>query len=220
MGIASLLFAVAAPIAAVLLGLLILTLLVPRLRIWPTPGPGSWQSYVFWPLFRSLNMFCFAVAAVDRTPFLGLPIWLRLLAFTALVLSIALFVYSFRVLGRDNSYGAQDGLVTGGIYRWSRNPQNAMLVVVYGCLALAADNGPTFALCAAMMAVYALMVLTEEPWLVGVYGEAYRRYARRVPRFFNWRRAVVWVRAGGWRRPAVAPSPHRRAQAFSANEQP
>jgi hypothetical protein len=103
---ASLLFAVAAPIAAVLLGLLILTLLVPRLRIWPTPGPGSWQSYVFWPLFRSLNVFCFAVAAVDRTPFLGLPIWLRLLAFTALVLSIALFVYSFRVLGRDNSYGA------------------------------------------------------------------------------------------------------------------
>jgi hypothetical protein len=31
-------------VATVLLGLLILTMLVPTLRIWPTPGVGSWQS--------------------------------------------------------------------------------------------------------------------------------------------------------------------------------
>ena len=99
--------------------------------------------------------------------YLGLPAWLRLLAFALLAGSLALFIYSFRVLGRDNSYGAQQGLVTGGIYRWTRNPQNAMLVVVYGCLAVAADSGPTYVLCAAMMAVYTLMVLLEEPWLEG-----------------------------------------------------
>jgi protein-S-isoprenylcysteine O-methyltransferase Ste14 len=75
-----------------------------------------------------------------------------------------------------------------------------MLIVVYACLALAADNGSTYVLCAAMMAVYALMVLAEEPWLETVYGESYRRYCRRVPRFFNWRRAAVLVRAV-WRRP-------------------
>ena len=102
-------------------------------------------------------------------------------------LSLAVFIYSFRVLGRDNSYGAQDGLVTGGIYRWTRNPQNAMLVVVYGCLALAVDGAATYLLCAAMMAVYILMVLVEEPWLEAIYGERYRRYCARVPRFFNWR---------------------------------
>ena len=83
------------------------------------------------------------------------------MAAIALAASVALFVYSFRVLGRDNSYGAQDGLVTGGIYRWTRNPQNAMLVVVYGCLAVAADSGPTYALCAAMMAVYVFMVCSR-----------------------------------------------------------
>ena len=127
--------------------------------------------------------------AADRSGFLGLPAWSRTLGTIALAASVALFVYSFRVLGRDNSYGAQDGLVTGGIYRWTRNPQNAMLVVVYGCLAVAADSGPTYALCAAMMAVYVFMVLLEEPWLAAAYGEPYRRYCRRVPRFFNWRRA-------------------------------
>ena len=192
---ATVVFLIGAGMAAVLLGLLVLTLLLPPFRIWPTPGTGSWQSYVFWPLFRRLNVLCFAVAIMDHTGFLGLPAWLRLVAFVLLVLSIALFIYSFRVLGRDNSYGAQDGLVTGGIYRWTRNPQNAMLVVVYGCLALAADSAATYVLCAAMMAVYVLMVVAEEPWLEAIYGEPYRRYCRRVPRFFNWRRVAVLARA-------------------------
>jgi protein-S-isoprenylcysteine O-methyltransferase Ste14 len=199
------LFALGAVVAAVLLGLLILTMLAPALRIWPTPGTGSWQSYLFWPLFRGLNALCFAVAIADLgASYLGLPAWVRLIAFALLAGSLSLFVYSFRVLGRDNSYGAQDGLVTGGIYRWTRNPQNAMLVVVYGCLAVAADSGPTYALCAAMMAVYTLMVLLEEPWLEGVYGEPYRRYCRRVPRFFNWRRAAILARTACRRRLSLA----------------
>jgi len=194
------LFVVGALVAAVLLVALLATLLFPPFRIWPTPGPGSWQSYVFWPLFRSLNVLCFAMAAADHDNFLGLPVWLRLAAFVLLAASIALFVYSFRVLGRDNSYGAQDGLVTEGIYRWTRNPQNAMLIVVYGALTFAADSAPTYVLCAAMMSVYALMVLAEEPWLEAVYGEPYRRYCSSVPRFFNWRRAADLVRGAAAQR--------------------
>lgn len=189
------LFAIGAVVAAVLLCLLILTLLRPSFRIWPTPGSGSWQGYVFWPLFRSLNVLCFAMAMADRTDFLGLPAWLRLVALALLAVSIALFIYSFRVLGRDNSYCAQDGLVTGGIYGWSRNPQNAMLIVVYGCLALAADSAPTYVLCAVMMTVYVLMVLAEEPWLMAAYGEPFLRYCRCVPRFINWRRIGLLARA-------------------------
>ena len=146
--------------------------------------------------------------------FLGLPAWSRLLASALLAGSIALFIYSFRVLGRDNSYCAQDGLVTRGIYRWTRNPQNAMLVVVYGCLAFAADSGPAYVLCAAMMAVYVLMVLAEEPWLEAAYGAPYRLYCSRVPRFFNWRRAITLARVASrrqWRRRlAGAPGAGRR----------
>ena len=198
--LASIVFVIGAAVAVVLLWLLVLTMMLPKLRIWPTPGEGSWQSYVFWPLFRGLNVLCFVTALADRTPYLWLPGWLRGVAALLLAASVAFFVYSFRVLGRDNSYGAQDGLVTGGIYRWTRNPQNAMLVVVYGCLAVAADSGPAYLLCGAMMAVYVLMVLLEEPWLAAIYGEAYRRYCRRVPRFFNWRRAVIALRAV-WKSP-------------------
>jgi protein-S-isoprenylcysteine O-methyltransferase Ste14 len=206
-GVTSVLFGLGATIAAILLALLILTMLFPRLRIWPTPGPGSWQNYVFWPLFRGLNVLCFAMALVDRGSFLSLPVWLRGLAAILLVASLVLFIYSFRVLGRDNSYGAQHGLVTRGIYRWTRNPQNAMLVVVYACLAVAADSAPTYVLCAAMMAVYVLMVLLEEPWLEATYGAAYRRYCSRVPRFFNWRRlGLLCARSTAWSRARMRPS--------------
>ena len=172
---------------------------------------------MFWPLFRSLNALCFAVAVTDFGNYLGLPLWSRLIALALVAGSVGLFVYSFRVLGRDNSYGAQDGLVTGGIYRWSRNPQNAMLVVVYGCLAFAADSAQTYVLCSAMIAVYVLMVLAEEPWLEAAYGEPYRRYCSTVPRFFNWRRAR-WRAArgpsGAIRSPAHHPLLHN-AQDFS-----
>lgn len=185
-------FILGATVAALLLGVLILTLLVPTLRLWPTPGAGTWQSYIFWPLFRGLNVLCVAMAIADWPGgTLGLPTWLRAIAFTLLAASVALFVYAFRRLGRDNSYGAQDGLVTSGIYQWSRNPQNAMLVLVYGCLAISADSAPTYALCGAMMAAYVLMVLAEEPWLAATYGEGYRQYCRDIPRFFNWRHALT-----------------------------
>ena len=190
--------------AAALLSLLLLTLLAGTMRIWPTPGPGAWQNYVFWPLFRGLNVLCIMMAALDTSGYLGLPAWLRVIALAGLIASTALFVYAFRVLGRDNSYGASDGLVTGGIYRWSRNPQNAMLIVVYGCLAVATDGGATYLLCAAMMAVYALMVLCEEPWLEKVYGAPYRLYCRRVPRFFNWGRALTQLRIAIKRRGSKA----------------
>jgi protein-S-isoprenylcysteine O-methyltransferase Ste14 len=196
----SLVFGIGVGAAVALLGALAVSLVMPKHRIWPTPGDGSWQGYVWWPLFRGLNALTVASAGLtlwERTPVLGLSTPLRLLALAALAGSVALFMYAFRVLGRDNSYCATDGLVTGGIYRWTRNPQNAMLIVVYGCLAVAADSWPVYVLCAGMMAVYALMVLCEEPWLAAHYGEAYRRYCRRVPRFFHWRRAWVLARATG-----------------------
>jgi protein-S-isoprenylcysteine O-methyltransferase Ste14 len=185
--------------------LLVATLLRPTLRIWPTPGPGSRQSHVFWPLFRGLNVLSVSVAAataamvsstgsatgpatIAEAAALGLPFAVRCVALAVAVLAFLLFLYAFHVLGRDNSYGAREGLVTEGIYRWSRNPQNALLMVVHGALAVAADTLAAWAVGGSMVAVYALMVSCEEPWLEAAYGEAYREYCRRVPRFFGWAR--------------------------------
>ena len=69
-----------------------------------------------------------------------------------------------------------------------------------------------------MMAVYVLMVVAEEPWLAAAYGESYRRYCRRVPRFFNWRRAAALVHTAGRRqrrRFGAGASGHDGGKAFS-----
>lgn len=189
-----LIFWISAAVGIALVTALLLTLAVPRLRIWPTPGNGSWQGYVFWPLFRGLNVLCFIVAVTEESRLIGLPISARLAVVLLLVGAIVLFRYAFHKLGRDNSYCAQDGLVTAGIYQWSRNPQNAMLMVVYTCLAVVADGPHTAIVCGLMVMAYWLMVLAEEPWLEKIYGEAYRTYCRAVPRFFNWSRAFDRVR--------------------------
>lgn len=181
--------------ATVLIVLLLATWFDLGFRIWPTPGPRSWQSYVFWPLFRGLNALCFVVAILDfGGGALAIPFALRMIALAALAAFLASFVYAFRVLGRDNSYGASQGLVTEGIYRWSRNPQNAMLILVYLALALAADSAAAYVLCAAMIAVYALMIYVEEPWLEGIYRQPYRVYRGQVPRYIDWRKALAAVR--------------------------
>lgn len=195
------LFMIGTAAGATLIALLLATWLSGSFRIWPTPGEGTWQSYVFWPLFRGLNGLCFLVAILDfGGRALGLPLVVRIIALAVLIASLVTFIYAFQVLGRDNSYGASQGLVTGGIYQWSRNPQNAMLIVVYVSLALAADSAAGYVLCAAMVLVYALMVYVEEPWLEGIYGEPYRDYCDTVPRYFHWTKAIRALRSALARR--------------------
>jgi protein-S-isoprenylcysteine O-methyltransferase Ste14 len=185
------LFALGTAAAALLVPLLLRTLVDPTFSIWPTSNPGTWQSRVFWTLFRTLNIAAFATAATDESGFLGLADPVRFAGLLGLAISGVLYLSALFALGRGNTYCNQDGLVTHGIYRWTRNPQYASVIPVFASLAIAADSGMTYALCLALTTVYVLMALVEEPWLEAAYGESYLRYCRRVPRFFNWHRA--WV---------------------------
>ncbi len=86
-----------------------------------------------------------------------------------------------------------------GIYRWTRNPQYATIIPAYAGLGLGADSLNALGLVALVGLVYVLMAYAEEPWLRAAYPGAYERYARRVPRFYNWRRTRGLLRLG-WRR--------------------
>jgi protein-S-isoprenylcysteine O-methyltransferase Ste14 len=184
-------FALGLMAAALLIPLLSRTLIDPTFRIWPTPSPGTWQSRVFWTLFRTLNVTAFATAITDMGGFFDLSHGVRLAGLFVFGVSGALYLSACIALGRNNTYCSQDGLVTHGIYRWTRNPQYATVIPVFASLAIAADSAMTYALCLALSCVYVLMALVEEPWLEAAYGESYLQYCRRVPRFFNWHRA--WV---------------------------
>ncbi len=45
--------------------LLAITIAGGPVRIWPTPGKGTWQSRVFWSLFRILNVAALLMVVSD-----------------------------------------------------------------------------------------------------------------------------------------------------------
>ena len=143
---ATFLLAAGAASALPLLALLLATLSAPHLRIWPTPGPLTWQSIAFWGLFRTLNVATLGLVTIDlvdaaREPWLGLPLPARVAGAAVAGVCGVLYLWSLYSLGRANTYCQTGGLVTHGLYRWTRNPQYATVIPAYAGLAIAADFG-------------------------------------------------------------------------------
>jgi len=208
-----------------LIVMLVLTLTTARLRIWPTPGDWAWQSLTFWFLFRTLNVSALALAVVDWGSLGLVPQPVRFLALALAAACTLLYLRSLASLGPPNTYCGRAGLVEGGIYRWTRNPQYATIIPAYAALAVASDSAPAWILIAALGTVYVLMAFAEEPWLRSAYPESYDRYARRVPRFYNWRRTRAFLRLGRWqlrsrpRPPAVPRLRHLAASSLPRKRQ-
>jgi protein-S-isoprenylcysteine O-methyltransferase Ste14 len=172
--------------AGVILDLLLFrTLLASPFRIWPTPEPGSRQSLTFWGLFRGAWFATVVVAALDwnATPLLD---WTRYIV--ALPLGLAglfITVGGYFNLGLGNTYCGADGLVTGGLYRFSRNPQYSASIVGLIGLSLGANSILAIAMSAMMVGAYVMMALVEEDWLKQIYGAPYRDYCRETARFLD-----------------------------------
>jgi len=182
---------VATIVAAALVTLAILmvaTITSNKFRVWPTPGKNSWQSYTFWPLFRT-GMGGLPVAAALLADLSGPLWWLQLVIGVPLIVAgFGVTFYGYFDLGIENTYGADENLVTGGLYRYSRNPQYVASIVGYLGIGAAAGSWIIWGLVALAVLVYSLMPLAEEPWLRKRFGEAYDDYMKTTPRFLSWRK--------------------------------
>lgn len=169
----------------------------PSWEIWPAPPQGSRKSFVFWTLFRTLNVSVLALAAItlatksydDR-----MPLWQASLLTASAILGIV-YISTLIVLGRKATYCQASGLKTGGIYQWTRNPQYTTAIAAIGLLAAGVATLPMLALATALITVYVLMAMAEEPWLLQRYGHPYVDYAAEVPRFFSLGHAIRLLRA-------------------------
>lgn len=174
-------------------GLLACTIVNKELKVWPTPGKGSWQSRVFWSLFRTLNVATLALAFLDWQHWDGFSLE-RGLGATLAIACFALYGWACYALGRRNLYCGRDGLVTGGIYSWTRNPQYATAIPAYLGLAVASASSAVLAIASLLTLIFVLMAFAEEHWLEAGYGADYRRYRLQVARFYNWRHALAVLR--------------------------
>jgi protein-S-isoprenylcysteine O-methyltransferase Ste14 len=186
-------FAVALLAGLILDFLLARTLFAPPFRIWPTPAPGSWQSRTFWGLFRGTWVATFVLAALDWN---AAPLfdWTRYIVAVPLGLTgLAVTVCGYFNLGLGNTYCGKDGLVTGGLYRFSRNPQYTASIIGLIGLSIGANSLLVMAVATTLVAAYVLMALVEEEWLAKLYGAPYRDYCRETARFLDIQGLVALV---------------------------
>ncbi len=187
------LFLIGSVVGVTLSGLLACTILFQSLSLWPTPGKGSWQSLLFWSLFRSLNVVTLALAFLDWQHWDGVPLD-RIIGAIVAASGFGLYLWACYALGRKNLYCGRDRLVTEGIYSWTRNPQYATAIPAYLGLAAASHSFAVFAVASLLALSFMLMAFAEERWLEAAYGLDYAEYRQRVARFYNWRHGVALIR--------------------------
>ena len=83
----------------------------------------------------------------------------------------------------DYKRAPADNVVTGGIYRYSRNPQWLGLVGVFVGTVLAVGGGLHLLLVLILVTTYHFQILLEENICTSAYGARYRDYMSRVPRY-------------------------------------
>ena len=166
----------------------VLTIRWSSFRFWPPPSHRSWQFFVAWFVALLVAYNFLLLGVLDYDSFILPKIWSRLpyaLAFFivgSMVGGWASISFPFRA-----TIGLSGELITRGPYRYSRNPQyigdslniagyvlltNSWMVGIIGILGVVLNF---------------LAPFTEEPWLEERFGDDYRDYKRRVPRFLGCR---------------------------------
>ena len=156
---------------------------VPARRIWPPPGRRSWQYFLTWAGFCAvcgINLLLLLVhwnSWVFQSPLrfvVGIPLAL---------LGGMLAVWGMVTVGWKNTSGLKGGFVSDGPYRFTRNPQYVGGIVFFIGVGVIANSVFLWIAHLLLALVFVVAPLTEEPWLEEQYGNAYREYRRRVPRF-------------------------------------
>ena len=156
---------------------------VPARRIWPPPGRRSWQYFLTWAGFCAvcgINLLLLLVhwnSWVFQSPLrfvVGIPLAL---------LGGMLAVWGVVTVGWKNTSGLKGGFVSDGPYRFTRNPQYVGDIVFFIGVGVIANSVFLWITHLLLALVFVVAPLTEEPWLEEQYGNAYREYRRRVPRF-------------------------------------
>lgn len=174
--------------AALLAALLAANLRWPDFGFWPSAR--GWRHQTAFGLFR---LFCGGIVAFALIEVLvqGWGHWARWVLGVPIMLgAYAITLWGYRFLGLENTYCASDGLVTGGMYAYSRNPQYVTSVMAAVGLAIAAGSWMVLALAAVLFVIYVLFILNEERWLMTGYGDAFGAYVAQVPRFVDQRSLI------------------------------
>ncbi|NOY98408.1 MAG: isoprenylcysteine carboxylmethyltransferase family protein [Chloroflexi bacterium] len=99
-------------------------------------------------------------------------------------------IIAFRSFKRMSGLEATK-LVTSGIYRWSRNPQNVGWGLVLLGIALIGRSTIALLLVVLFWLVFRVYLVMEERYLERLFEEEWRRYRSKTPRFLGYPKKEV-----------------------------
>ena len=148
---------------------------------------GKFLLFAVWALFAVIAVFPEYRSAV---PFLiqdFTPDVQKLLASVFLIPANLIVVPAYLSMGLITNIGLPTGkheLRTSGIYKISRNPMYASFIFLNTAAFLFLPSILLLAVMIYGMVVHHFIILGEEKYLVGEFGDEYRKYKARVPRYF------------------------------------
>jgi protein-S-isoprenylcysteine O-methyltransferase Ste14 len=121
-----------------------------------------------------------------------LPDWLRLIMIGVTALSIAFTLWGYRTLGKNWVHAFEpskflqrkrETLVTSGPYHYIRHPIYFGAFTFIIAQALVAANWLLVLPALAVVTLFYMQIGREEAMLIGRFGDEYREYMKRTPRF-------------------------------------
>ncbi len=177
------LFGVAVVINVVVLAGAVWSVVVPGRRLWPPPGRGSWQYLLTWVGFYGVCAINVLLLIVDWNSWVFQSPLRWIVGFPLVVLGGGLALWGMVTVGWKNTTGLKGGFVSAGPYRFTRNPQYVGDIVFFGGVSVIANSVFLWITHLLVSLWFVVAPLAEEPWLEEQYGEVYREYSGRVPRF-------------------------------------
>ena len=142
-----------------------------------------WALYLLHALLVGVAAwFSVWLIAINRIMAMIAGILLLVAGLAMIVAAMQVFQSMRRVSGQET-----DKLVTGGIYHWSRNPQNVgWLLALLGMAIWGRSGGALLLVALFAMVVHVYITQVEEDYLEGLYGHKYRDYWEMTPRYLGW----------------------------------
>ena len=179
----SVVFTVDVAILFVMIAGAVWSIAFPSKRIWPPPGRGSWQWLLTWACFYATIALSAALICLDWNSWLFQSPLRFILGVPLTLLGGLLALWGIVTVGWRNTSGVKAGFVSSGPYRFTRNPQYMGDIVFFIGVGFIANSVYLWIAHVLLALWFAVAPLTEEPWLEEQYGDAYREYRGRVPRF-------------------------------------
>ena len=169
--------------AVLLLAMLVWSTVFPAKRLWPPQKLTAVNQVVVWGLTIGVFVGALVVGLIDWNSLNWSPIFRWGAGFPLIVAGNLIVWRGVFHIGTKATSGGVDELRTGGLYRYSRNPQYLADIAILAVWFILSASSLTLPIVGMGIIVLLIAPLAEEPWLRKTYGQSYDDYCQKTRRY-------------------------------------